>query len=88
MKLSEAARYYEKCMKHLEESDCGSCPLYKVMTLELGDRPGDAHGKITWKIQGCSMMAYFETWLKSKKPGQPIEIEKTEGKDATSIKRS
>lgn len=76
MKLSEAAKIYEECMKGTNLAplkDCSGCPLYKFMTLDFGEKH-DAHGKLTWKIQGCSMMAFFEQWLKTKKPGQPINI--------------
>jgi Zn-finger protein len=83
VKVSEAAKYYEDCMEHPEIADCENCPLYKILTIKIGEGFGSDGGSITWKIQGCSLVDVFEQWLKDKKPGTPIDSEKTEEKDAT-----
>lgn len=67
MKISEAAKKYEKCMEHLANApSCDNCPLYRTMTIGIGEKSDEA-GAITWKIQGCSLMAYLEKWLQKKK---------------------
>ncbi|MCK9435725.1 MAG: hypothetical protein M0Q12_00790 [Synergistaceae bacterium] len=73
MKLSEAVKQYEECMRNRTDTvDCGTCPLFGMMRLDIGD-PHDETGGITWTIQGCSIMGIFEKWLKNKKPGTALK---------------
>lgn len=75
MKLSDAAKQYEACMKNPADGClCENCPLYKIVKIPTGEIH-DETGQFTWQIQGCSLMAAFEKWLKNKKPGKPIDFE-------------
>lgn len=73
MKLSEAIKHYEQCFGPENPSQgCyyENCPLLDIVKVTSGDIH-DEEGQITWKIQGCSLLAMFEGWLKRKKPGTP-----------------
>jgi hypothetical protein len=71
MKLSDAAKHYEECFGP-ENPDFGclydNCPLHKNIRITAGV-PYDEGGEIAWRIEGCSLMAKLERWLKGRKPG-------------------
>jgi len=79
MKLSEAVKCYEECFDPKNPKGkygClyENCPLYEDVKIENGS-PDDKQCQLTWKIEGCTLMAQFEKWLKYKKPGIPYPEE-------------
>ena len=74
MKLTDAAKQYEKCMYYAGPCLVKDCPLHKSMTLEIGN-PSDECGRIVWEIGGCSLMGRLEEFLRDKKAGTPINFE-------------
>lgn len=72
MKLGEAVKQYETCMKGDFGCLADNCPLLQQISLAIGE-PTDIDGAIRWKIGGCSLMSRFEEWLKRKKPGTPVK---------------
>ncbi len=64
MALSKIAKKFDKCMSEDANTEsCSDCPLYKDVTLEIG-ASHDKHGRITWEIQGCSLMAILDPSLR------------------------
>lgn len=72
MKLSEAIKQYEECMKDPGPCRVKNCPLHKEVILKMGG-PSDDYGSITWKLGGCSLMGVFEDFLKNKRSGEPYD---------------
>ena len=68
MALQEISKRFDKCMTDLTDParDCADCPLLKDVVLHIGDSH-DEHGGITWKIQGCSLMAILDKSLRRKR---------------------
>jgi len=74
MKLSDAAKQYEECMKEGGPCLVKDCPLHGDITLKIGN-PSDEFGTITWRVEACSLMGRFQDWLKKKRPGKPYDDE-------------
>lgn len=74
MKLSDAAKQYEECMKEPGPCLMRNCPLYKEISIQAGS-PDAEWGQLTLKIEGCSLMGRFSDFLRKKKPGEPIDEE-------------
>jgi len=74
MKLSEAVKCYEYCFGPENPSyACAydNCPLHDALKIVAGDLSGEG-GKMTWQIEGCSLLSMLEKVLKNKKPGKLI----------------
>lgn len=78
MKLSDAAKQYEECMKEGGSCLVKNCPLQQEIPVKIGDK-GDEFGQLTWRVEGCTLMGRFQDWLKKKKPGTPYELNEGKG---------
>ncbi len=67
MKLSDAAKQYEKCNP---PGPCllRNCPLHKYVRISISG-PDAEWGSLTWDIEGCLLMGKLEDFLRNKKPG-------------------
>ncbi len=72
MNLMEAVKQYEECMKGPGYCLMEPCPLHKKIKIDAGD-VSDEKGELTWRVEGCTLMAMFERWLKNKKPGVKVD---------------
>ena len=79
MKLLDAVKRWEVCHNQptriygclLED-----CPLHEDITIRTGD---SVSGEATLKIQGCMLIGALEAFLRNKKPGSPIDVNKRKG---------
>jgi len=74
MRLSDAAKQFEECMKAGGPCLVKDCPLAKEITVKVGDQDQE-FGQITWRLEVCSLMGRLQDWLKNKKPGEPYDEE-------------